>query len=76
LELFPVVIAVSIWGNLLRNKKILFHIDNKAVVFIINKKTSTSQKVMILERKLALGMLKFQLLPESRTYSRYSKLYS
>jgi hypothetical protein len=40
LELFPVVIAVNIWGDLLRNKKILFHIDNKAVVCIINKKSA------------------------------------
>ena len=59
LELFPVVIAVNIWGDLLRNKNILFHIDNKAVVCIINKKSSTSQKVMILVRKLVLACLKF-----------------
>ena len=35
LELFPVVVAISVWGPLLANKRILFHIDNQAVVQII-----------------------------------------
>jgi hypothetical protein len=31
LELFPVVVAISIWGLHLRNKKLTFNIDNKSV---------------------------------------------
>jgi hypothetical protein len=38
LELFPVVVALNIWGYYLRTKKIIFHVDNQAVVYIINKK--------------------------------------
>ena len=40
LELFPVVVAISIWGLHLRNKKLTFNIDNKSVVYINNYITS------------------------------------
>ncbi len=36
LELFPILVAVSIWGQELVNKKLLFRCDNQAVVCIIN----------------------------------------
>ena len=39
-ELFPIVLAIEIWGHLLKNHKILFMTDNLAVVHIINKTTS------------------------------------
>jgi hypothetical protein len=52
LELFPVVVAISIWGLHLRNKKLTFHIDNKSVVYIINRKSSKSPRVMALVRTL------------------------
>jgi uncharacterized membrane protein len=39
LEMFPIVVAINIWGASLKNKKILFHNDNQAVVAILNKKT-------------------------------------
>jgi hypothetical protein len=32
LELFPVVVALCIWGEQLKNKKIIFNIDNQSVV--------------------------------------------
>ena len=54
LEFFPVVVAISVWGPLLANKKIFFHIDNHAVVQIINKKSSKSPQVMALVRKFVL----------------------
>jgi hypothetical protein len=34
LELFPVVISVHIWGIHLKNKRIIFNVDNQAVVAI------------------------------------------
>lgn len=61
LELFPVVVALHVWGPLLANKKILFHIDNQAVVYIVNKQTSKSIEVMSLVRKLVLYTLKFNI---------------
>jgi hypothetical protein len=62
LELFPVVVAVSIWGSHLANKRILFRIDNQAVVTIINKKSSKSSRVMFLVRKLVFVCLDFNIL--------------
>ena len=46
LELLPIVIAVHIWGSYLKNKKIVFNTDNQAVVAIINKKSSKSERVL------------------------------
>ena len=62
LELFPVVVAISVWGPLLANKKILFHNDNQAVVQIINKKSSKSPQIMALVRKFVLDTLHFNII--------------
>jgi hypothetical protein len=67
LELFPVVAALFIWGSELKNKNILFHVDNQAVVTIINKKSSKSPRVMSLVRKMVLVCL-IKYFIESRTY--------
>jgi hypothetical protein len=48
LELFPVVISVHIWGIHLENKRIIFNVDNQAVVAIVNKKSLKSNRVMTL----------------------------
>jgi hypothetical protein len=57
LELFPVVVAIY----QLENKKLMFNIDNKAVVTILNKKSSKSPRVMNLVRKLVLITLKYNI---------------
>ena len=62
LELFPVVVAISVWGTLLANKRILFHIDNQAVIQINNKKSSKSPQVMALVRKFVLDTLHFNII--------------
>ncbi len=54
LELFPILVALHIWGEQLRNKKIVFHCDNMAVVHILNTMTSKSETVMFLVRRLAI----------------------
>ena len=36
-ELFPIVVALELWGALLANQRILFMSDNAAVVHAINK---------------------------------------
>ena len=51
-ELYPVILALLIWGHLFTNKKILLRIDNQALVSIVNKRTSKSKRVMTLVRKL------------------------
>ena len=58
LELFPIVLALHLWGHLLANKRIVFHTDNMALVFILNKFSSKDPTVMKLVRPLALVCLK------------------
>ena len=49
LELVPIVLAIYIRGPYFRNKQ---NIDNQALVYIINKRTSKSTRVMVLLRRL------------------------
>ncbi|VDI39586.1 Hypothetical predicted protein [Mytilus galloprovincialis] len=58
LELFPVVAARMSWESYFVNKKVIFHVDNQAVVQIINMKTSKSSRVMTLVRQMVLMNLK------------------
>lgn len=62
LELFPVVTALSTWGSSLQNRKLLFHIDNEAVVTIINKNSSKCFYTMSLVRRLVLFTLKYNII--------------
>ena len=57
-ELFPIVLAVEIWGKCLENRKVLFFTDNSAVVEIINKTSSKVSVIMRLVRRLVLASLK------------------
>ena len=58
-ELFPIVLALELWGHLLANHKILFFSDNAAVVDIINKTSCKDVKTMSLVRRLVLASLKY-----------------
>lgn len=62
LELFPIVVAIFIWGKELINKKIKFCCDNLAVVSIINKLSSKSESVMHLVRFLTILCMKLNIL--------------
>ncbi|MCG8031789.1 MAG: hypothetical protein JAZ03_06400 [Candidatus Thiodiazotropha taylori] len=57
LELFPLLVSLQIWGNDLRNKKILFRVDNMAVVHIVNSMTSKSDRVMTILRAFTMQCL-------------------
>ena len=35
-ELFPIVLAVELWGSVLTNSCVIFHSDNSAFVHIVN----------------------------------------
>ena len=58
LELFPILVALFIWCSKLKNKKIKFNCDNIAVVCILNKLSSKSDRVMSLVRLLTLHCLR------------------
>lgn len=66
LELFPVVIALHIWGPQISNKCIVLFTDNAALVDIINKQTSKDAGIMIFVRSLVLCCLRFNILFRSR----------
>ena len=66
LELFPIVIAVHVWGSLMADKRIIFFSDNAAVVDIINKQTSKHQDIMVLLRDLVLSCLRHHIFFQAR----------
>ena len=61
LELYPIVLAMLIFGSHLSNRCVLFLTDNQAVVHIINKQTSRDKKIMILVRLLVTTCLKYNI---------------
>ena len=61
-ELFPIVIAVEIWGQVMANKKVCFFSDNMAVVQVINKHTAKDRNLMKLLRRFIVHCLIFNIL--------------
>jgi len=54
LELVPVVLALFLWSEQLKNKRIIFHIDNLALVSILSKGSSKDPAIMRLIRLIVL----------------------
>ena len=69
LELYPIVLAVNIWGPLWKNHCILFFTDNEALTAIINKQTSADNNIMMLLRCLVLACLHFNVLFQAKHIS-------
>ena len=65
LELFPIFVAIHLWGNALRNKKIKFECDNMPVTQIINSMTSRSEHIMCLVRHLTVKCLELNIVLRS-----------
>ena len=61
-ELFPIVLALEIWGPRLSNQCLIAHSDNQAVVHIINKQSSKDRFIMKLVRRLVLVCMRFNIL--------------
>ena len=61
-ELFPIVVALELWGTQLQNQKILFMSDNAAIVHAINKQTCKEKTLMHLIRRLVLTSLSYNIL--------------
>ena len=51
-ELFPIVLALFLWGKSFANQKINFHCDNLAVVMMVNKQSAKDKPCMHLIRIL------------------------
>ena len=54
LEMVPVLLAIHLWGNQMRNKNISFMIDNEGLVAVLNQQTSKSKRLMQLIRPFIL----------------------
>ena len=66
LELFPIVLGVHMWGESLRNRRVLFFSDNESVVHVINKQTSKDKGLLQLIRQLVLICLQYNILFRAR----------
>ena len=66
LELFPIVIALHIWGSQIADRCVIFFSDDAAVVNIINKQTSKHTALMVLLRDLVLSCLRHNILFRAR----------
>ena len=62
LELYPIVVAVQLWGQKWKNHCILFLCDNEAIVAVINKQTCLDVYIMVLVRELVMSCLKYNIL--------------
>jgi hypothetical protein len=62
LEMYPLVVALDLWGHLMRNKKVKFWSDNQAVVSIVNKQSAKCPRIMALVRKFVLLALRHNIL--------------
>ena len=45
MELFPIVLAIKLWGKCIQNQKVIFFCDNQAVVAMINKQSIPQPKL-------------------------------
>ena len=62
LELYPICLALELWGPELANKCLEIITDNMSVVYVINKFTSKDKYLMILLRRLVLTCMNFNIL--------------
>ena len=65
LELYPIVLAIKLWGGQLSNKCLQINSDNMAVVHIINNSTSKDPTIMSLLRLLILDCMYFNIMIRS-----------
>ncbi|MCG7879258.1 MAG: hypothetical protein N0C90_23430, partial [Candidatus Thiodiazotropha endolucinida] len=69
LELYPVVVAINVWGHLWKNHCVRFYTDNQALVHILNRQTSKDKNIMKLVRWLVLACLHHNVMFQSEHIS-------
>lgn len=75
-ELFPIVLAIELWGASMLNKCILFHCDNLSVVHIINKQTSKDRVLMRLVRRLVVMCLRYNIMFQAEHIAGLENVYA
>jgi len=66
LEMYPILVAMSMFGEELKNTNVLFHSDNLAVVKVLNKQSSKDKDLMSLVRPLVLTLIKYNISLKSK----------
>lgn len=66
LELFPIAIALRVWGCEMSNQFVTLFTDNAALVDVINKQTSKHSMIMVLVRDLVLTSLRHNIVFRAR----------
>ena len=66
LELFPICLAIKLWGNQLSNKCLQINSDNMAVVHILNNSTSKDNTIMSLLRIFVLDTMYYNIMIRSK----------
>ena len=61
LELYPIVLALYLWGFMLKNKCILFMCDNMSVVEVINKHTTRDSSLLTLIQHFVVLCMHFNI---------------
>ena len=76
LELYPILVAINLWGKRLCNLNIIIITDNKSLVSIINNQTvKNNNTCLTLLRKFVLSCLKFNILIRaSHIYGKFNTL--
>ena len=57
LEIYPILLAIKLWGTQLSNKCIMLNSDNMAVVHILNTFTSKDNTIMSILRSIVLELM-------------------
>lgn len=58
MEMFPLVIAITVWMQSLAHRKFIFGVVNMAVVQVVNKQSARDEQVLKLMRVFILSCLK------------------
>ena len=56
------MLSVEAWGPLLRNKCIVLHTDNMAVVHVLNSQTSKNPDIVVLVRPFVIACMRQNIL--------------
>ncbi len=57
-NLLPLVIAFTLWGNKMHDKRILIHISDEKLIEYVNRTSARDKNIMLLIRYLVLSCLK------------------
>jgi hypothetical protein len=74
LELVPIVLALELWADTIRGKKIILFCDNQALTYIINKSTTTHPDIMALVRRLVVTCMLHNILVSAEHIPGYQNV--